>query len=72
MARNFIKVFKVSRGVAIRLPADVVRTLSIRPGEYFDLLISDPNTMVVRRLKIIRDGEFGEARDESLPIINEG
>ena len=64
-----MKVFRLTSGVAIKLPQSIVQALSIRPGEYFDLVISDQNTIVAKRLKIVRDGEFGERPDETLPTI---
>ena len=70
--RNPIKIVNIGGSTGFIIPAQVCRELGIRRGEYFDLVISDPNTMVARRLKIVAEGEFGEARDNKLPIIKNG
>lgn len=66
--RRFVKVIRVGTSLALCIPAQVCRDLVIRRGEYFDLLISDRDTMVARRIKIAPEGVFGEARDINIPI----
>ena len=65
------KIIKVGNSLALVISAQVCRDLNIRRGDYFDLFISDRNIMVARRLKILAEGEFGEARDFSVPVIKQ-
>ena len=67
-----VRIIRIGDCTGFIIPAQVCRDLNIRRGDYFDLVISDLNTMVVQRLKIVREGEFGEARDNKLPIIKHG
>ena len=65
------KVVVVGTALAITLPADVCRELSISRGDYFDLVIGDRDTIIAQRIKIVARGEFGEGRDLSLPVIKQ-
>lgn len=67
-----MKVIRITSGIALRIPADIVRALEIHAGEYFDLLISDKDTIVARRIKIVTGSEFGEVRDDTVPTIQNG
>lgn len=65
------KVISTGTALAITLPASVCRELSIRRGDYFDLVIGDRDTIIAQRIKIVRSEEFGEGRDPSLPVIKQ-
>ena len=70
LMRNPCKIIKVGDSLALIIPAQVCRDLEIRRGDYFELTIRDRDLMVARRLKILTEENFGEARETNLPIVH--
>ena len=66
-----VKIIRIGKSLGLIIPVSVCRELSIHRGDYFDLVIGDKNTMVAQRIKIVAQGEFGEGRDSSLPVIKQ-
>ena len=70
--RNVCKVVRIGAGIGLIIPSSIVRDLKVSRGDHFELLISDRDTIVARRLETVGALTFGEARDNSLPKIKYG
>ena len=64
-----IKIIRVGTGLGIIIPAIILRGLEIRRGDYFSMVIGDQRSIIMQRVKVVPEGELGEARDNSLPVV---
>ena len=66
------KIIKVGSSLAFVIPAYVCRELLLRRGDYLDLVISDQDTIIAKRLKVVGGDNFEERQSSALPKINYG
>ena len=64
-----VKIMRVGSSLCLVIRAGIARELGINRGDYFDLRIGDPDTMVARRLKVVDANNFEEARDKEIEIL---
>lgn len=64
-----IKIIKVGTSLAFIIPVAVCDALGIVRGEYFELSVSDTNTMLARRCRVVGVDDVGESIDNNLPQI---
>ena len=66
------KIIRVGTSLAIVLPAGLCRELGILRGSLFEIMVNDANRIMLTKIRVVSEEDFGEPSDLSVPIIKNG